>query len=88
MFAFILQALVVMFSLLAGGFWAKSAGVPIPNVTAGTSWGGSGPFPDALKEQARWNRYAAISAAIAAVVQAVQFLVQNPLGSVLTNAAK
>ena len=88
MLAFIPQALVVIFSLLAAGFWTKSAGVPIPNVTAGTNWDGSGPFPDALKEQASWNRYAALSAAVAAIVQAIQFLIQNPLGSILTNAAK
>jgi hypothetical protein len=79
MLPYLLQALVVIFSLLAGGFWAKSAAVSLPNMMENTTWAGTGAFPDALQKQARWNRLAAGSAALAAVFQALLFLFQNPI---------
>jgi len=84
----ILQALVVIFSLLAGGFWAKSAAIDLPNITENTTWAGTGAYPDAVKAQAKWNRYAALSAAVAAVFQAILFLIQTPIGSVISSATK
>lgn len=77
MLTFILQALVVIFSLLAGGFWTKSASIPLPNIVESLTLDGSGAYPDALSLQARWNKYAAISAALAAVFQALLFIVET-----------
>ena len=56
MLTFILQALVVIFSLLAGGFWTKSASIPLPNIVENLTLDGSGAFPDALSLQARWTK--------------------------------
>jgi hypothetical protein len=76
---FFAQVGVVIFSLLAGGFWAKSAAVQIPNITENTTWAGTGAFPDALQAQARWNKWAAVCATVAAIIQALSFLVKMPL---------
>jgi hypothetical protein len=69
----VLQAIVCVMSVLAGTFWVKSAMVKLPSATT-TQWDGGGAFPAALAEQCRWNACAAWSAAIAALFQALSFL--------------
>ena len=78
MLSYVLQSLIVLFSLMAGGFWTKSAMVKLPNMMENTTWAGTGAFPDALQSQAKWNRFAAVSAAIAAAAQAALFLIGHP----------
>jgi hypothetical protein len=68
-----LQILVCAFSAAAAGLWIRSATIEIPNPTENTSWGGEGRFPDALRAQSRWSAAAAISAATAALIQAIAF---------------
>ncbi len=67
---FLLQACVVIFSLLAGAFWMSAA--------TGTSVGpNSRPVPLAgrREHQAKWNA-AAFSASIAAIAQAANFFIE------------
>ena len=72
---FVLQAFVVIFSLLAGGFWMSAATgwtiAPFP-------WQQSRPVPLAgiRDHQAKWNAWAAFSASIAALAQAILFFLE------------
>ena len=63
----IMEALVALFSLLAAGCWMKSAAVKLPNITENSTLAGTGALAEALKRQAKWNRLAALLAAIAAL---------------------
>jgi len=40
----------------------------------GTTWEGKGPYPEALRRQARWNRFAALSAGLAALTQVIELV--------------
>ncbi|MBM7487716.1 hypothetical protein ACVWWI_006727 [Bradyrhizobium sp. USDA 3686] len=71
---FLLSVGTVACTCLASVNWAKSAIVKIPNLTAGTNWDGSGPYPEALKEQGRLNARAAGWACAAASCQAGVFI--------------
>jgi hypothetical protein len=51
----LLQFGVCVLSILAAGFWLRSATTAFPNLTANLRSDGTGPFPDALKEQSRWS---------------------------------
>jgi len=51
----LLQFSVCVFSILAAGFWLRSAATTLPNLTENLRWDGTGPFPDALKSQSRWS---------------------------------
>ena len=73
----IMEALVAFFSLLAAAFWMRSAAVKLPNMTENTTWAGTGEFPEALKRQAKWNRLAASFAALAALSQVVEIVLEH-----------
>lgn len=63
----LLQALTVIFSLLAGGFWVTSAQVALPTLTAAYV-----PLNEKrLYQQAHYNSVAAVFAALAAIAQAL-----------------
>ena len=68
-----LEAGIGFFSLLAAICWIRSACVKLPTVTAGTGWDGSAPSA-ALQRQGKWNRYAALSAGLAALCQVVELV--------------
>ena len=51
----LLQFGVCVFSILAAGFWLRSATTTSPNLTENLRWDGTGPFPDAQKSQSRWS---------------------------------
>ena len=51
----LLQFGVCVLSILAAGFWLRSATTAFPNLTANLRSDGTGPFPDALREQSRWS---------------------------------
>jgi hypothetical protein len=72
--AFPIEALSAIFSILAGGFWI-SAAYAMTEVT--WPWRTPRPVPevDRPRHQLIWNRRAAVCAAIAAILQAVLFLV-------------
>lgn len=71
---FLLTVGTVACTCLAAINWSKSATVDVPNLTSGTNWDGSGPYPDALKKQGRLNARAAGWACVAAAFQAGGFL--------------
>lgn len=71
---FLLSVGTVACTCLAAINWSKSATVKIPNLTSGTNWDGSGPYPDALKKQGELNARAAGWACFAAACQAGVFL--------------
>ena len=68
---FFLQAIVAIFSLLAGGFWSASA----YGRTVGYPWQQPQAVPLAglIEHQTKWNGRAAICASIAAIAQAMSF---------------
>jgi hypothetical protein len=72
---FPLSALVVLFSLGAGGFWMASA----YGYTVVWPWQTSKPVPpsELAAHQAYWNARAALCAAIAAIAQALLFLIEH-----------
>jgi hypothetical protein len=72
---FLLQALVVLSSLLAGAFWMSAA---TGRRIAPFSWQDSQPVPLAgiRDHQAKWNAWAAFSASVAAIAQAVLFFIE------------
>ena len=63
----LLQFGVCVFSILAAGFWLRSATTTLPNLTENLRWDGTGPFPDALKSQSRWSAAGAACAGMAAL---------------------
>ena len=67
----LLQFSVCVFSIVAAGFWLRSATTPLPNLTENLRWEGTGPFPDALKEQSRWSAAGAACAGMAALSQSI-----------------
>jgi hypothetical protein len=75
MFSFPLQAFSAIFSLLAGGFWMAAA----YGYTVTMPWDVSRPVPESelAIHQRKWNARAALCAAIAAILQALTFIVQN-----------
>jgi hypothetical protein len=79
---YILQAVLVFFSLCAGGFWmAAATGKTFPL----TPWGTPVRVPpqELTAHQIKWNARAAFSASIAAIAQAVIFLYEHyppPMG--------
>jgi hypothetical protein len=75
---FLLQFAVVIFSLLAAGFWTKCAAVKLPNIMENTTWAGTGPYPEAIKQQSKWNARAAVCATLAAMAQAGSLLKAMP----------
>lgn len=44
----LLQFGVCVFSILAAGFWLRSATTTLPNLMENLRWDGTGPFPDAV----------------------------------------
>jgi hypothetical protein len=72
---FHLQAIVALFSMFAGIFWMASA----YGRTVVPPWKTSGPVPetDLATHQTKWNGRAALNASIAAIAQAISFLVQT-----------
>jgi hypothetical protein len=76
----LLQFGVCVLSLLAAGFWLRSATTTLPNLTENLRWEGTGPFPDALKEQSRWSAAGAACAGMAALSQSLSVVLPN-LGS-------
>jgi hypothetical protein len=70
----LLQFGVCVFSILAAGLWLQSAATTLPNLTENLRWDGTGPFPDALKEQSRWSAAGAASAGMAALSQSLSVL--------------
>lgn len=79
---FLLQAAVVIFSLLAGGFWMSAA---TGRTMAPFPWQQSRQVPLAgiQQHQAKWNARAALCASIAAIAQAglffIEYYVLHPL---------
>jgi hypothetical protein len=71
-----LNAASVVAAVVSAWFWMTASQVPLPNMTAGTNWDGSGAFPDALRKQARHNARAAACAAVAAGCQAAAILLR------------
>jgi len=71
---FLLQALVVLSSLLAGAFWMSAATAE----DSPFSWQDSQPVPLAgiRDHQAKSNAWAAFSASVAAIAQAVLFFIE------------
>ena len=67
----LLQFSVCVFSILAAGFWLRSAVTTLPNLTENLRWDGTGPFPEALKRQSRWSAAAAACAGMAAISQSL-----------------
>jgi hypothetical protein len=67
----LLQFGVCVFSILAAGFWLRSATTTLPNLTENLRWDGTGPFPDALKSQSRWSAAGAACAGMAALSQSL-----------------
>ena len=63
-------------AILSAGYWVASARVELPNITAATTYAGTGAFPDALQKQAQRNAHAAAWAAVAAGCQAIAILLQ------------
>jgi len=67
----LLQFSVCVFSILAAGFWLRSATTTLPNLTENLRWDGTGAFPDALKSQSRWSAAGAACAGMAALSQSL-----------------
>ena len=67
----LLQFGVCVFSIFAAGFWLRSATTTLPNLTENLRRDGTGPFPDALKEQSRWSAAGAACAGVAALSQSL-----------------
>jgi hypothetical protein len=67
----LLQFGVCVFSILAAALWLQSAATTLPNLTENLRWDGTGPFPDALKEQSRWSAAGAACAGMAALSQSL-----------------
>jgi hypothetical protein len=76
----LLQFGVCVLSILAAGFWLRSATTAFPNLTANLRSDGTGPFPDALREQSRWSAAGAACAGMAALSQSLS-VVLSYLGS-------
>ena len=82
---FVLQSLVVIFSMAAGLFWMSSA--TGHKVGAGLDWPPWKPTSlvvppsERAAHQAKWNTRAAFCASIAAIAQALFFLYEHPLPS-------
>jgi hypothetical protein len=74
MFPFFLNFLVVLFSLLAGGFWLASA--LGRTISFQKPWTASQPVPpnDLPAHQSYYNARAALCASVAAIAQAILFL--------------
>jgi hypothetical protein len=70
-----LSALSAIFSMLAGGFWMAAA----YGYTVGMPWDISQPVPETElgAHQRKWNARAALCAAIAAILQALLFVVEK-----------
>jgi hypothetical protein len=71
-----LNAGSVAAAILSAWYWVAAARVPLPNVTAGTNYDGTGPFPEALDKQARFNARAATWAAVTAGCQGAAILLR------------
>lgn len=69
---FFLQALVAIFSMLAGLFWMASA----YGRSVGYPWQESRPVPpeSLMEHQTKWNGRAALFASLAAIAQAFSFV--------------
>jgi len=65
------QFSVCVFSILAAGFWLRSATTTLPKITETVRWNGTGPFPDALESQSRWSAAGAACAGMAALSQSL-----------------
>ena len=71
-----LNAASVLAAVLSAWFWVAAARVPLPNITLGINWDGTGAFAKALSKQARLNAGAATWAAVAAGCQAAAILLR------------
>lgn len=72
----VLNVASVAAAVLSAGYWVAAARVPLPNITAETTYAGTGAFPEALQKQAQRNAHAATWAAVAAACQAVAILLR------------
>jgi len=72
-----METLVSLFSLAAAACWMKSAAVKLPNMTENATWAGAGAFSEAVQRQAKWNRLASLSAALAAISQFVEVVLEH-----------
>jgi hypothetical protein len=70
-----METLVSLFSLAAAAYWMKSAAVKLPNMTENATWAGA--FSEAVQRQAKWNRLASLSAALAAISQFVEVVLEH-----------
>jgi hypothetical protein len=69
----VFQLLVCGFSVAAAFLWMRSATSKLP-ARDSRNWLGEGPFLDAVKMQSKWSGWAAACAAIAALFQALAFV--------------
>jgi hypothetical protein len=74
-FSFFLQELLVLFSLMSGGFWMAAAS---------KFWPPWKPMKRLVEEelpehQAKWNGRAAFCAGLAALCQGLYFLIEHPI---------
>jgi len=79
---FVFEALVAIFSMLAGIFWMSAA----YGHTIGYPWEETRRVPLAglLEHQAKWNGRAAVCASIAATCQALSFLFEHYVPIMMT----
>ncbi len=71
-----LQVAICTFMALAALFWLISATVRIPHIFNASDWSeeeGVNAVPNALKKQSRWSALGAVSAAIATILQALDY---------------
>ena len=64
----LLQTLSFLTATWAAHLWFRASRVELPP-HSGDSWEGRGPFMDALNKQSRMNARAALTAAVAALLQ-------------------
>ena len=67
----LLQFGVCVLSVLAAGFWLRSATSRLSKTVTKTSRQGAGMFPQTLTSQSRWNAAGAVCAGTAAFSQSV-----------------
>jgi hypothetical protein len=70
----VLEALIGLFLMLAAAAWLRAASVRLPKIAQDTTSTETEALPDALHRQAKWNRYAALCAGLAALAQVVELV--------------
>ena len=72
--ALFLEALVCVFTLAAAPLWGRAATVRLPNLAEHLGTTETGPLPDAIESQSRWNALGAGCAATAVFVHNILFV--------------